>query len=142
MPAGGAQSDNSVVMNGAFLRILFNPHRLLPGQDAATTKPQPTIWMGLVRATGNRQLIRIDPFVEEPHYHIRPTVEGGDQQPFDVAPGENGVEVALARFLSPEGFRKIMANAGAAKTAARVSDEELLQAVSEIRRIHAEAPAA
>ncbi len=118
---------------GPHLRMMFHPNRR--GRMADEIE-RPSIVVAL--AGQQTQLIRLDPFSQGAHYHIRPT-PGGRQLPLDVNDGQTPLAAALSFLDEPDRFRGLLAAAEAADVAARVQDAELRSAAQQIRSIEAAA---
>ena len=120
-----------VINAGSALDVLFHPDR--PGTDGVIRK---TIDVAL---RGNpKQALRFDPFSKDWHYHIAP-VPGEGQIPLPVAEGQTPLEGALAFFAQGERFRQMLCQAEKNEHAGDgVTDEDLMAAAAQIRRINAE----
>jgi hypothetical protein len=85
------------------------------------------------------QVIRLDPFSERAHYHIRPR-QGGEQLPLEVKEGQTPLAAALSLFdEEPDRFRALLVDAEQPDVAAQAQNAELRNAAQQIRSIKAAA---
>src|SRR5215469_17550346 len=121
---------------GPHLEILFHPDRRLAGREPDQIK-RPSI---VVAVAGKpEQALRFDPFCMGAHYHIRPGLAA--QIPLSIAEGQSPLDATMAFFEKPLRFRGLLALAEEDDVAARLHDEELKSAASQIRALSAGATA-
>ena len=118
---------------GPHLRMMFHPNRR--GRMADEIE-RPSIVIAL--AGQQTQLVRLDPFSQGAHYHIRP-MPGGRQLPLDVNEGQTPLAAALDFLDEPDRFRALLVAAEADDVATRVQDAELRSAAQQVRSIKAAA---
>lgn len=122
---------------GPRLEVLFHPNRRPGGREPDDTTVRPSI---VVAVAGKReQALRFDPFSMGAHYHIRPGLAA--QIPLPVAEGQSPLDATMAFFENPLRFRGLLALAEEDDVAARLRDEELKSAASQIRALSADATA-
>ena len=80
------------------------------------------------------QVIRLDPFSVEGHYHVLPT-QHDTPIPFLPVEGQTCLETALGFFDAPDRFRALLVRAHDAQVAREVTDEELMGVARQIREI-------
>lgn len=119
---------------GPHLEVLFHPNRQLRGREPDQIERSSIV----VAVAGKReQALRFDPFSMGAHFHIRPGL--ADQIPLPIAEGQSPLEAALTFFEKPLRFRGLLAQAEEDEVAARLRDDELMQAARQIREISAAA---
>jgi hypothetical protein len=118
---------------GPHLRMMFHPNRR--GRMADEIE-RPSIVVAL--AGQHTQLIRLDPFSQGAHYHIRPR-QSGQQLPLEVKEGQTPLAAALDFFEEPDRFRGLLAAAEQTDVAAHVQNADLRNAAQQIRSIKAAA---
>jgi hypothetical protein len=117
---------------GPHLDILFHPDRRPAGREADEVL-RPSI---VVAVAGKReQALRFDPFSMGAHYHIRPGL--ADQIPLPMAEGQTPLDATMAFFEKPLRFRGLLALAEEDAVAARLDDQALRNAASQIRALSA-----
>lgn len=117
---------------GPDLDILFHPDRRPAGREADEVR-RPSI---VVAVAGKReQALRFDPFSMGAHYHIRPGL--ADQIPLPMAEGQTPLDATMAFFEKPLRFRGLLALAEEDEVAARLNDQALQNAASQIRALSA-----
>jgi len=115
---------------GPRLEVLFHPNRR-PGGREPDEIARPSI---VVAVEGKReQALRFDPFSVGAHYHIRPGL--APQIPLPMAEEQSPLDATLAFFEKPLRFRGLLALAEEDDAAARLCDEELKSAASQIRAL-------
>ncbi len=138
MPADGEPGWHDINA-GPNLRMKFSPNRQIEGRDPNGVLRK-TIVVAL--AGSGDQALRLDPFSEGAHYHIRP-MRGGGQIPLEIAKGQTPLAAALMFFENPSRFREMLVEAeGSNDVATLVTDDELTAAAVQIRAINAPTPAA
>lgn len=119
---------------GEHLVVLFHRDRRPIGQDNAVGVVRPSITVGV---SGSKdQVIRLDPFSVDGHYHIRPT-QADEPIPFAPETGQTCLDAALALFENPNRFRGLLVQAGEPRAALQVADKDLAGVASQIRKINA-----
>ena len=117
---------------GPHLEVLFHPNRRLAGREPDQIE-RPSI---VVAVAGKReQALRFDPFSMGAHYHIRPGLAA--QIPLPIAEGQSPLDATMSFFEKPLRFRGLLALAEEDDVAARLRDEELNSAASQIRALSA-----
>ena len=116
---------------GPHLEILFHPDRRLAGREDEITRPSIVVAV----AGKPEQALRFDPFSMGAHYHIRPGLAA--QIPLPLAEGQSPLDATMAFFEKPLRFRGLLALAEEDDVAARLRDEELKSAASQIRALSA-----
>lgn len=119
---------------GPRLEILFHPNRQLRGREPDQIERVSIV----VAVAGKReQALRFDPFSMGAHFHIRPGL--AEQIPLPIAEGQSPLDAALTFFEKPLRFRGLLAQAEEDEVAARLRDDELMQAARQMREIYAAA---
>src|SRR5215467_1994506 len=117
---------------GPYLEMLFHPNRRLANREPDQIE-RPSI---MVAVAGKReQALRFDPFSMGAHYHIRPGLAA--QIPLPIAEGQSPLDATMSFFEKPLRFRGLLALAEEDDVAARLRDEELNSAASQIRALSA-----
>src|SRR5947208_10825802 len=118
---------------GPHLEILFHPDRRLAGREDQIERPSIVIAV----AGKREQALRFDPFSMGAHYHIRPGL--AEQIPLPMAEGQTPLDATMVFFEKPLRFRGLLALAEEDDVAAKLRDDELNRAASQIRAISAAA---
>jgi hypothetical protein len=115
---------------GPHLEVLFHPNRRLAGREPDQIE-RPSI---VVSVVGKReQALRFDPFSVGVHFHIQPGL--AERIPLPLADAQSPLDATMAFFERPLRFRGLLALAEEDDVAARLRDEELKNAASQIRRL-------
>jgi hypothetical protein len=102
---------------GPRLRMMFHPNRRGRQPDEIE---RPSIVVAL--AWQRTQVLRLDPFSERAHYHIRPR-QGGQHLPLEVKEGQTPLAAALSLFdEEPDRFRALLVDAEQPYVAAQVQN--------------------
>lgn len=117
---------------GPYLEVLFHIDRQPAGREPDQIE-RPSI---VVAVAGKReQALRFDPFSVGAHFHIRPGL--AERIPLPLAEGQSPLDATMAFFEKPLRFRGLLALAEEDDVAARLRDEELKNAASQIRTLSA-----